>query len=833
MSLAVHPGEVVGLIGENGAGKSTLMKILGGVVAPSAGTIAIRGTEHEALTVTESLGAGIAFVHQELNLFDNLDAAANVFIGREPTRGGPLRLVDRAALRSRVEPLLTRLGCDFAADTPVSALSIAQCQMLEIVKALSLDARLIIMDEPTSSLTLTETNRLLAVVADLRRDGVAIVFISHRLSEVEACADRVVVLRDGALVGTLARGEIAHDAMIRLMIGRDLKSLYTPPARPPGDAVLDLVALSTSAYPDRPVTLPLRGGEILGLGGLIGAGRTELARAIFGIDRPAAGTLRMAGEDLRFASPRDAISRGIYLAPEDRKASGLILDDPIVSNVSLASLARFARAGLVDTAAERANAETQRQSLRIKAPDVATPHGLALRRQPAEGRARQVALHGAEGDDLRRADAGDRRRFEGRGLRADAGPRRSRRRHPDDLERHGGGDRGVGPGRRDARGRRNGRSRTRGPERGGRDAARRRRHPALKFDTAPTLRTTRDAEEGPRAFPADPWRWARSWRCSTPRFISPVNISNTANLIGLYGLFSIGEGFVIITGGIDLSIGSVFALLGVVFISLVTSYGLNWVVAVLIVTVAGVAIGVLHGFLITRMRLQPFVVTLCGLLIYRGVARYYTDDGTAGFGLRPELPHPRLADDGAGRRRADELRGLRAGGARHGRAAAPIGLRPLPLRRRQERGGGALFGHRHAGGDRRRLCDLFGSGGDLVDLFRHVHALDLAGLARHLLRALRHRSGGAGRLLAPRGGEGSILGIALGAVLLQILQNLVNLLGIPSSLNFAVMGGVILAGVLMDGQLQRFRARRVGRGGGGAAPAAVVGPPKVQLGHDG
>ncbi len=161
VSLEVHPGEVVGLIGENGAGKSTLMKILGGVVAPSAGRIAIRGEEHEALTVTQSLGAGIAFVHQELNLFDNLDAAANVFIGREPTHAGPLRLIDRPALRARVTPLLQRLGCDFSADTPVSSLSIAQCQMLEIVKALSLDAKLIIMDEPTSSLTLTETNRLL------------------------------------------------------------------------------------------------------------------------------------------------------------------------------------------------------------------------------------------------------------------------------------------------------------------------------------------------------------------------------------------------------------------------------------------------------------------------------------------------------------------------------------------------------------------------------------------------------------------------------------------------------------------------------------------------
>ncbi len=375
VSLAVHPGEVVGLIGENGAGKSTLMKVLGGVVAPSAGSIAIRGHEHASLTVGQSLGAGIAFVHQELNLFDNLDAAANVFIGREPTRAGPLRLIDRAALRRKVTPLLDRLGCDFAADTPVATLSIAQCQMLEIVKALSLDAKLIIMDEPTSSLTLTETNRLLAVVADLKRAGVAVVFVSHRLSEVEACADRVVVLRDGALVGTLAREEIRHEAMIRLMIGRDLQSLYTPPARPPGEAVLELVGIATAAYPHRPVTMPLHAGEILGLGGLIGAGRTELARVIFGIEPPAAGAMRLGGEEIRLRSPKDAIRAGIYLAPEDRKASGVILDDPIAQNISLASLPRFARAGLVSPAAEQANAEAQRISLRIKAPDVATRTG--------------------------------------------------------------------------------------------------------------------------------------------------------------------------------------------------------------------------------------------------------------------------------------------------------------------------------------------------------------------------------------------------------------------------------------------------------------------------
>jgi ribose transport system ATP-binding protein len=205
VSLAVSRGEVVGLIGENGAGKSTLMKVLGGVVAPSSGAIVIDGAERAALTVPESLRAGFAFVHQELNLFENLDVAANVFIGREPLTGGPLRLVDRARLRGQVEPLLRRLAVDFRPETQVAELSIAQRQMVEIAKALSLDARLIIMDEPTSSLTLSETERLLSVVAELKAQGVAVIYITHRLGEVKACADRVVCLRDGRLAGTLAR----------------------------------------------------------------------------------------------------------------------------------------------------------------------------------------------------------------------------------------------------------------------------------------------------------------------------------------------------------------------------------------------------------------------------------------------------------------------------------------------------------------------------------------------------------------------------------------------------------------------------------------------------
>ena len=255
VSLSVGRGEVIGLIGENGAGKSSLMKILGGINAPSSGVIVIDGVEHKSLTVKDATRAGIAFVHQELNLFDNLDVAANVFIGREPRRGGFLNMIDTDALHKRVEPLLKRLGVDFAPTDLVENLSIAQRQMVEIAKALSLNARVIIMDEPTSSLTLTETDRLLNVISDLRAHGVSVIYISHRLGEVKACADRVVVLRDGRLVGRLARNEITHEAMIRLMIGRDLKSLYITPKASPDSKGVEVTGLVTPAFPEKSVSL--------------------------------------------------------------------------------------------------------------------------------------------------------------------------------------------------------------------------------------------------------------------------------------------------------------------------------------------------------------------------------------------------------------------------------------------------------------------------------------------------------------------------------------------------------------------------------------------------
>jgi ribose transport system ATP-binding protein len=371
-SMSVSPGEVIGLVGENGAGKSTLMKILGGVIAPDGGTITIDGVEESALTVAGSMRAGIAFVHQELNLFDNLDVAANIFIGREPRTGGILNMVDTGRQRQMVAPYLERLGASFTPATPVSKLSLAQQQIVEIAKALSMHARLVILDEPTSSLPLSETAKLIDVIAALRRDGISVIFISHRLHEIEQAADRVVVLRDGKLAGTLDKAEIAHDRMVKLMIGRDLKAQFAAPGRAAGDVAMRVSGVRTGTWPDQTVDLEIRSGEILGIAGLVGSGRTELARAMFGVDPVYGGGFELGGAPFNPRHTSEAVERGLFLVPEDRKGAGLLLDMPISQNISLPDLPRHASSFMVSTASETKIAEEQRRNLGIKAPQVST-----------------------------------------------------------------------------------------------------------------------------------------------------------------------------------------------------------------------------------------------------------------------------------------------------------------------------------------------------------------------------------------------------------------------------------------------------------------------------
>jgi ribose transport system ATP-binding protein len=247
--------------------------------------------------------------------------------------------------------------------------------MVEIAKALSVNARLVILDEPTSSLPIAETQRLLDVIANLKAEGISVIFISHRLPEIESACDRVVVLRDGVVAGRLDKADITHDRLVKLMIGRDLKLLYNPPAAPPSDVVLSIRGLRTQAFPNAPVDLDLRRGEILGLAGLVGAGRTELARAIFGVDQTCGGTMLMDGQPVATRAAADSVHRGIFLVPEDRKQTGIILDFSIAENISLPDLPACSHGMLVSAASERKRAEASRTELGIKAPDVATRTG--------------------------------------------------------------------------------------------------------------------------------------------------------------------------------------------------------------------------------------------------------------------------------------------------------------------------------------------------------------------------------------------------------------------------------------------------------------------------
>jgi ribose transport system ATP-binding protein len=372
VTLEVGVGEIVALAGENGAGKSTLMKILGGVYQPDAGSVTIDGRETAIHSVSDAIKLGIGFIHQELNVFDNLNIAENVFLRREPLWGGPLKLVDRQKIQSQTEEVLRRLGLNLRADTPLRKLSLAQQQMVEIAKALSQNARILIMDEPTSSLTLTETARLMEVVKELRAQGVSIIYISHRLMEIEDIADRVVVLRDGRNAGTLSRDEMHHDAIVTLMVGRDLKHFYKPPEVTTKSEVVEVRNLRTRRYPHRPISFTIRKGEILGFAGLVGAGRSELAQTIFGVDKAMGGEVHLESRPVGISSAHEAIKNGIYLIPEDRRNTGLILDFSVCENITLPALERYSRGGLLQHENERKTATEMCASLDVKCPSVET-----------------------------------------------------------------------------------------------------------------------------------------------------------------------------------------------------------------------------------------------------------------------------------------------------------------------------------------------------------------------------------------------------------------------------------------------------------------------------
>ncbi|QEG32750.1 sugar ABC transporter ATP-binding protein [Bythopirellula goksoeyrii] len=350
VSLSLQSGEILAVVGENGAGKSTLMKILAGVVQPSSGTILIEGKPTRLADVTQALDCGIALIHQELNLAPNLDVGANICLGREPSKFG---FVDRKSVTGRAQLHLARLGLHLPPSTRLDSLSIGMQQLVEIAKALSVDAKILILDEPTSSLSQQEAEQLFVVLRQLRSKGVGICYISHRLNEVTDLADRVVVLRDGKCVGELSHSEIDRERIVQMMVGRDISQFYQRKPHTAGAKAIDVKSLRTARYPNVALDFAVRAGEIVGLAGLVGAGRTELLTTLFGITPQVDGEIFLEGESYSPKNASDAISSGVVLAPEDRRLSGLHLQKGVRWNLSLASLSQaLSRCGFIRRQAE-------------------------------------------------------------------------------------------------------------------------------------------------------------------------------------------------------------------------------------------------------------------------------------------------------------------------------------------------------------------------------------------------------------------------------------------------------------------------------------------------
>ncbi len=373
VSLELYAGEVLALMGENGAGKSTLMKIVAGVQEPSEGVLQIDGVAHHLRGTLDAERAGIAIIHQELNLVQELSVAANIFLGREPKRAG--FVIDGRAMKKAADALLSRLGVRIDAEAKAGSLRIGEQQTVEIAKALSLDARVLIMDEPTSALSAAECDVLFKVVGQLTAAGVAIVYISHRMDEVMAIGDRVMVLRDGRHVLTAPISAISRDEIITAMVGRAITSVprvEVGNSRPVMLSVRGLWADVVSRKGRKPVladvSFDVRAGEVFGIAGLLGSGRTEILETIFGAasNRVSGGLISVDGRPVRIRDPRDAKALGLALVPEDRKDRGLLIDLPIADNVALPSLRTLSRFGLRQFAAEDRTARDAVKGLRVR-----------------------------------------------------------------------------------------------------------------------------------------------------------------------------------------------------------------------------------------------------------------------------------------------------------------------------------------------------------------------------------------------------------------------------------------------------------------------------------
>ncbi|MER8726408.1 sugar ABC transporter ATP-binding protein [Mesorhizobium sp. M1027] len=362
-SFEVRPGEVVALLGENGAGKSTVSNIIAGSTKPDAGTITWRGNPYSPANPAAAIDAGIGMIHQELKLLPDLSVAENVYVGRLPMRGGR---IDRAAMNARASAQLKRLGLDVSPERKVRTLRIAAQQQVEIAKALTLNAELLIFDEPTAALGGEETELLFQQIRKLKAEGMSFIYISHRLDEIAQIADRVVVMRDGRIVARHERADIPVRTVVEQMVGRSVERMFPTVSAPGNDTLLEVENLSSPERSFQNVSFSVRAGEILGIAGLIGAGRTELVRAIAGADPISSGSVRVAGKPLHLNGPAAAIKAGVVLVPEDRKAQGVVLDQTIGENLAIGNFDHVAPNGWVFPKAVQKFAEAGIRRLGVK-----------------------------------------------------------------------------------------------------------------------------------------------------------------------------------------------------------------------------------------------------------------------------------------------------------------------------------------------------------------------------------------------------------------------------------------------------------------------------------
>jgi rhamnose transport system ATP-binding protein len=373
VSFDLHAGEVHALVGENGAGKSTLVKVVTGAHSPDEGTIKLGGREVHDLDPVRARGLGIAAIYQQPALFPELTVAENIAIGLG-TRG-PWRRIDWRRRSERARALLDRIGAKINPQAEVRSLSMPEQQLVEIARALGAEARIMIMDEPTASLSDQEVDRLFRVICDLKAHGAGIIYISHRLEELQVIADRVTALRDGVLVGTRRMNEVSRADLVRMMVGRELSAVFPKIVVEPGAVVLEIERLGCRASGIRSVSLSIRAGEILGLAGLVGAGRTELARTLFGLTPADSGTIRLCGRPVTINSPARAVALGIAYVPEDRRRHGVILEMSTAANTTLATLHEISQFGLLDFRREHATAERFVRRLGIKTHSLDAPVG--------------------------------------------------------------------------------------------------------------------------------------------------------------------------------------------------------------------------------------------------------------------------------------------------------------------------------------------------------------------------------------------------------------------------------------------------------------------------